>query len=159
MAHILEKTDKSLLNVFKDMLKTNEFRSQDELAFELTRKGFENISQSKVSRMLAKVGAIRARNANSKVIYQLPDELIVPKINFTLDTIVLSVKNNSSQIVLKTGPGGAQIIARIIDSLEDSFGVLGTIAGDDTVLIIPTETETISDITTKILELFSVSTH
>jgi transcriptional regulator of arginine metabolism len=159
MTVIFEKTDKSLLNTFKGMLKENEFRSQDELAYELSLRGFENISQSKISRMLAKVGAIRTRNANSKVIYQLPDELIVPKINFTLDTIALSVKNNGNQIVLKTGPGGAQLLARVLDSLEDSFGILGTIAGDDTVLVIPTKTDQINDITLKISELLRINTH
>lgn len=159
MSIIFEKTDKSLLNTFKGMLKENEFRSQDELAYELARRGFDNISQSKISRMLAKVGAIRTRNANSKVIYQLPEELIVPKINFTLDSIALSVDNNGYQIVLKTGPGGAQILARLLDSLEDSFGILGTIAGDDTILVIPADTDQINKITRKISELLRINMH
>jgi transcriptional regulator of arginine metabolism len=155
--NILEKRNKDLMQTFKSILKENKYRSQYQLAYELSIRGFENISQSKVSRMLSKVGAVRSRNAQSKVIYQLPDELIVPKINGSIDTIALSVENNGAQIVLKTGSGGASIIARVLDSLEDSFGVLGTIAGDDTVLIIPTDPNHIDKVTKSISDLFEIS--
>ena len=141
------------------MLKEKEYRSQYELVYDLSLKGFENISQSKVSRMLTKVGAIRTRNAKNKVIYQLTDQLVIPRINYAIDTIALTVNNNDSQIVLKTVAGGASIIARVLDSLEDSFGILGTISGDDTVFVVPSDTKRINEITKGISDLFSIPSY
>jgi len=137
MSVISAKPNTNLNDTFKRLLKEKEFRSQDELVYDLSLKGFENISQSKVSRLLSKVGAIKIRNAKNNVIYQSPEELFIPRVNFPIDTIVLSIKNNGTQIIMKTAAGGASIIARVLDSLEGSFGILGTISGDDTVLIVP----------------------
>lgn len=146
----------SLIDTFKLMLKEKEYRSQYELVYDLSLKGFENISQSKVSRMLTKVGAIRTRNAKNKIIYQLSDQQVIPRVNYAIETIALSVNNNNTQIVLKTAAGGASIIARVLDSLEDSFGILGTVSGDDTVFIVPLDTNRINEITKGISDLFSI---
>ena len=148
-----------LINTFKSMLKAKEYRSQGELVYELSQKGFENISQSKVSRLIRKVGAIRTRNAKNNIIYQLPGELLIPKVSFAIDTIVLSIKNNGTQIILKTAAGGASIIARVLDSLECSFGILGTISGDDTVLIVPVDTKIIDGVTQGVADLFRVPSY
>lgn len=159
MNDVTVSKDSDLITVFKIMLKEKEYESQDELAFELSLRGFENISQTKVSRMLAKVGAIRSRNTQNKVIYKLSDELDISRIKYAIDTIALSVKNNQTQIILKTGAGGGPLIAHVLDSLESSFGILGTISGGDTVLIVPSDTNRINDITEKISALFRISTH
>jgi transcriptional regulator of arginine metabolism len=159
MTVVSEHINISLIDTFKSMLKEKEYRSQYELVYDLSLKGFENISQSKVSRMLTKVGAIRTRNAKNKVIYQLTDQLVIPRINYAIDTIALTVNNNDSQIVLKTVAGGASIIARVLDSLEDSFGILGTISGDDTVFIVPSETKRINEVTKGISDLFSIPSY
>jgi len=159
MPAISANQNDDLINTFKSMLKAKEYRSQGELVYELSLKGFENISQSKVSRLLRKVGAVRTRNAKNNVIYQLADELLIPKVNFAIDTIVLSIKNNDAQIILKTAAGGASIIARVLDSLEGSFGILGTISGDDTVLIVPSDTKKINDVTKGISDLFRIPSY
>ncbi len=156
MTAISANQDSELISTFKSMLKEKEYRSQDELVYELSLKGFTKVSQSKVSRLLSKVGAIKIRNAKNDVIYQLPEELFIPRVNFPIDTIVLSIKNNGTQIILKTAAGGASIIARVLDSLEVSFGILGTIAGDDTVLIIPMDTKKIDGVTKAISDFFRV---
>jgi len=159
MTVVLENKNISLIDTFKLMLKEKEYRSQYELVYDLSLKGFDNISQSKVSRMLTKVGAIRTRSAKNKVIYQLSDQLAIPRVNYAIDTIALTVNNNDTQIVLKTVAGGASIIARVLDSLEDSFGILGTISGDDTVFIVPSDTNRITEITKGISDLFSISSY
>ena len=82
MSAILAKSNTNLIDTFKRLLKEKEFRSQDELVYDLSLKGFENISQSKVSRLLSKLGAIKTRHAKNNVIYQLPEELFIPKVNF-----------------------------------------------------------------------------
>jgi transcriptional regulator of arginine metabolism len=159
MTDILENKSSALITAFKVMLKEKEYRSQDELVFELSLRGFDNISQSKVSRMLAKVGAIKARNTQNKIVYKLPNELVMPRINCAIFTLALSVQNNGTQIILKTGAGGAPLVARVLDSLESSFGILGTIAGDDTVLIIPSYINKINDVTHNISVLLRITAH
>ncbi|RHW76124.1 ArgR family transcriptional regulator [Colwellia sp. RSH04] len=148
-----------LMNTFKVMLKEQKYRSQEELVYELVSRGFSNISQSKVSRMLTKVGAIRTRNAQNRIIYQLPDQLVIPKVDYAIYSIALTIKHNGYQIVLKTGSGGAPLIARVLDSLEESFGILGTISGDDSVLIIPSDVSKVDDITKRISTLFRLQVH
>lgn len=52
-----------LVRAFKALLKEEKFSSQGEIVLALQDQGFENINQSKVSRMLTKFGAVRTRNA------------------------------------------------------------------------------------------------
>jgi transcriptional regulator of arginine metabolism len=148
--------EKELVNVFKIMLKEQTFRSQDELAYALSQRGFANISQSKVSRLLAKVGAVKSRNANNTITYNLPEVLVIPKAKQAIETVALDLKHNQVQIVLKTGIGGAPLIARMLDSMQESVGIIGTIAGDDTVLIIPADTNRIEEISTTIRQLLDL---
>jgi len=148
--------EKELVQVFKIMLKEQTFRSQDELAYALSQRGFVNISQSKVSRLLAKVGAVKSRNANNTITYNLPEVLVIPKAKQAIETVALGLKHNEVQIVLKTGIGGAPLIARMLDSMQESVGIIGTIAGDDTVLIIPAEIKRIEEISTTIRQLLDL---
>lgn len=148
--------DKVLLPAFKALLKQGTFRSQDELAYALAQQGFANVSQSKVSRMLAKLGAIKIRNSHNEICYNLPDSLIIPKTKHAIETIALDLKHNGNQIILKTGTGGAPLMARVLDSLEESAGIMGTIAGDDTVLIIPEDINRIDDLAQMIIEMLGI---
>jgi transcriptional regulator of arginine metabolism len=148
--------EKQLLQVFKAMLKEQSFRSQDELAYALAQRGFANVSQSKVSRLLAKVGAVKSRNANNTITYNLPEMLVVPKAKHAIETVALEVKHNNVLIVVKTGIGGAPLIARMLDSMEESVGIIGTLAGDDTVLVIPNDIARIEQISDNIKELLGL---
>ena len=108
--------------------------------------------------MLAKLGAIKSRNAYNEICYTLPDSLIIPKTKHAIDTIALDLKHNGYQIILKTGTGGAPLMARVLDSLEVSIGIMGTIAGDDTVLIIPEDIEKIDEVAQAIIEMLEIPT-
>lgn len=150
------KEEQKLLTTFKALIKQGHFRSQDELAAALSKQGYENISQSKVSRMLAKLGAVKSRNVHNDVVYTVPDALIVPKTKHAIETIVLGLRHNNYQIVLKTGTGGAPLMARVLDTLEESIGIMGTIAGDDTVLIIPEDVDNIEQLAQYLIEMFEI---
>ncbi|REL27812.1 ArgR family transcriptional regulator [Thalassotalea euphylliae] len=153
-----QKEEQQLLQVFKSLIKQGSYRSQEELAFALAQQGFEHVSQSKVSRMLAKLGAVKTRNSQNEICYNLPDALIIPKTKHPIETIALDLKHNNYQIVLKTGTGGAPLMARVLDSLEESIGILGTIAGDDTVLIIPEDIAQIDAISQAIIDMLDIPT-
>lgn len=140
--------------VFKEMLSQEKFSSQVEIVQALQDQGFDNINQSKVSRMLTKFGAVRTRNAKSEMVYCLPAEISVPTTSSPLKNLVLDIDYNSSMVVIRTSPGAAQLIARLLDSIGKSEGILGSIAGDDTIFSTPTKGCTVKKLYQIILELF-----
>nr|3V4G_A Chain A, Arginine repressor [Vibrio vulnificus YJ016] len=148
-----EKQD-NLVRAFKALLKEERFGSQGEIVEALKQEGFENINQSKVSRMLTKFGAVRTRNAKMEMVYCLPTELGVPTVSSSLRELVLDVDHNQALVVIHTGPGAAQLIARMLDSLGKSEGILGVVAGDDTIFITPTLTITTEQLFKSVCELF-----
>lgn len=119
--------------------------------------GFSNINQSKVSRMLTKFGAIRTRNTRMEMVYCLPNEMSVPNTSSPLKNLVLDIDHNQLLIVVKTSPGAAQLIARLLDSVGKADGILGTIAGDDTIFITPTTGTSIDELMENVKRLFENS--
>ena len=146
-----------LSEAFKALLKEEKFVSQSEIVTALQEQGFENINQSKVSRMLSKFGAIRIRNTKMEMVYQLPNELSVPATSSPLKNLVVDIDHNDLLIVVKTSPGAAQLIARLLDSIGKSEGILGTIAGDDTIFITPTRGIEMDDLMQTVRLLFESS--
>ncbi len=144
----------ALVKSFKQLLKEERCGSQSEIVSALQAQGFDNISQSKVSRMLTKFGAVRTRNARQEMVYCLPAELGVPTASSQLKNLVVDVDHNESMIVIQTSPGSAQLIARLLDSFSKADGILGTIAGDDTIMVIPTRISHIRDTLKMINDLF-----
>ncbi|WP_373100613.1 MULTISPECIES: transcriptional regulator ArgR [Pasteurellaceae] len=151
-----EKSD-NLTAAFKALLAQERFGSQSEIVTALQQQGFNNINQSKISRMLNKFGAVRTRNTRMEMVYCLPNELSVPNTSSPLKNLVLDIDSNASLIVVKTSPGAAQLIARLLDSVGKAEGILGTIAGDDTIFITPTSGTEIKRLISNIQQLFENS--
>ena len=143
-----------LIKAFKDILKAENFGSQGDIVDALKTQNFDNISQSKVSRMLSKFGAVRTRNARGDMVYCLPPELGMPTARSPLRQLVLDIVHNNVMIIIRTSPGAAQLIARLLDSLSQKDGVLGTIAGDDTIFIAPSDINQIEEIRMRVEALF-----
>ncbi|MBJ2139043.1 transcriptional regulator ArgR [Paraglaciecola chathamensis] len=143
-----------LIRAFKDILKAENFGSQGDIVDALKTQNFDNISQSKVSRMLSKFGAVRTRNARGDMVYCLPPELGMPTARSPLRQLVLDIVHNNVMIIIRTSPGAAQLIARLLDSLSQKDGVLGTIAGDDTIFIAPSDINKIEEIRMRVEALF-----
>ncbi|AWW35293.1 arginine repressor [Mannheimia varigena] len=152
----MDKID-NLSEAFKSLLREEKFSSQSEIVAALQEMGFENINQSKVSRMLSKFGAVRTRNTKMEMVYQLPVELSVPTTSSPLKNLVVDIDYNEALIVVKTSPGAAQLIARLLDSMGKAEGILGTIAGDDTIFITPVRQVLVEDLIKNITELFETS--
>ncbi|WP_371188207.1 transcriptional regulator ArgR [Thalassotalea maritima] len=149
-----QQKQEALLNAFKELLKQEQFGSQGDIVDALKAQGFDNVSQSKVSRLLSKFGAVRTRNARQEMVYCLPAELGVPTAKSPLKQLVLDIESNEVMIIVRTSPGAAQLIARLLDSLGKADGVLGTIAGDDTIFISPTSVKDIKPIKDRLFLLF-----
>ena len=127
----------AMLEAFKALLREERYGSQGDIVDALKAQGFSNISQSKVSRLLSKYGAVRTRNARQEMVYCLPAELGIPSTRAPLTQLVLDIQHNDVMVIIRTTPGAAQLIARLLDSVGKQEGVLGTIAGDDTIFIAP----------------------
>jgi len=151
-----KQQESNLIQAFKKLLKEQCYGSQGQLADALAEQGFDNMSQAKISRLLSKLGAVKMRNTNSQIVYILPDELAIPKSKQPIESVILGVKHNGMQIILKTGIGGAPLISRMLDSLGEPVGILGTLAGDDTIFIAPTDINRIDEITQSIRDLLGI---
>lgn len=143
-----------LVRSFRQLLKEERCGSQSQIVAQLQEQGFESISQSKVSRMLGRFGAVRARNALNELVYCLPPELGKMDSSIAVKDLVEEIDHNGAMIVIKTSPGAAQMIARLLDSLGIKGGVMGCVAGDDTILVVPTDVKDIDEITGSISGLF-----
>ena len=143
-----------LIKAFRAILTAESCASQGDIVNILKSQGFDNISQSKVSRMLTKFGAVRMRNGLGEMVYSLPAELGIPTAKSPLKQLVLDVVHNNVMVVIRTSPGAAQLIARLLDSLSKKDGVLGTIAGDDTIFIAPADVSQIEKLRQYVENLF-----
>lgn len=156
MTSTRKKNEAELIAAFKALLNEQCYGSQSQLADALAEQGFKNMSQAKISRLLSKLGAVKMRNASDQVVYILPDELAIPKSRQAIQSVVVSVKHNNMQIIVKTGIGGAPLISRMLDSMGESAGILGTLAGDDTIFIAPIDVANIDKTTEDIKRLLDV---
>lgn len=119
--------------------------SQQELAALLADEGF-GVTQGTLSRDLVDLGAVKVRNARGEIVYALRDAEPGATVNRrarlgqVCGELLLSAEASAGLVVLKTPPGAAQYLASAIDggALEE---VLGTIAGDDTILVVARDPE------------------
>lgn len=106
----------------------------------LADKGFE-VTQATISRDLDAIGAARVK-MDGGYRYQLAGAVDVSPARAALaeavDEFVLSAATSGNLVVLRVPPGAAQFVASRIDAAHVD-GVLGTIAGDDTILVVADE--------------------
>jgi transcriptional regulator of arginine metabolism len=110
-------------------------RSQEELADRLAVLGVR-VTQATLSRDLEELGAVRLRGPAGSLVYALPPE---PPgrtaLARTAGEMLLSAEASGNLVVLRTPPGAAQLLASAIDRAV-LHAVLGTVGGDDTVLVV-----------------------
>jgi transcriptional regulator of arginine metabolism len=121
-----------------------------------------SISQSKISRLLHQIGAVKLVDNKGKTQYRLPHEAgLIHELTSTQEKTmigrwVLDVTANETLIVIHTTPGSAGMIARILDQHRESIGLLGTVAGDDTIFIAPMKISQIAITIAEISKLFEL---
>lgn len=140
-----EKAQRQL--AIKEIISSKDISSQEELAKELSRRGFE-VNQATLSRDLKELGIAKVSTPEG-VWYQLQPENEAHRLRALISYEIESIHANESLIVIKTLRGRASGVAEILDRL-DIPDILGTIAGDDTIFIAPTSTKKISAIVRRI---------
>jgi transcriptional regulator of arginine metabolism len=135
------------LAVLRQIIREGDATTQEEISEALRVKKFD-VTQSTVSRDLRRIGAVKTTTPEGEISYYLPEEMqtLAPILNHDFSGLVTEIQSNESMIVIHTTPGSASLIARHIDAMRASFGVLGTIAGDDAIFIVPTSVKKISSI-------------
>jgi transcriptional regulator of arginine metabolism len=100
-------------------------------------------TQATVSRDLEELGAVKVRMPGGDTVYaipELPKDRVAPEdhLRRVLGDWVVEVSHSGNIIVLRTPPGSAHVVASALDraGLED---VIGTVAGDDTIMVVASE--------------------
>jgi transcriptional regulator of arginine metabolism len=143
------------LNIIREVLTQTPVGSQDELRRKLRRRGI-HVTQATLSRDIHELQLLKGPRG-----YALPNGMGAaataaeeeddqpPSLREMMDSFGLRVIQAMNQVVLKTVMGGAQPVAAALD-LEGWPEIAGTIAGDDTVLIICTDTRQASEVATRL---------
>jgi transcriptional regulator of arginine metabolism len=130
-----------------DIVTAHPVRSQTELADLLLDHGVR-VTQATLSRDLVELDAVKVRGADGALVYAVPGEggdrtVSAPRESSAgrdrlarlCGELLVSAEASANLVVLRTPPGAAQFLASAFDK-ADLGDVLGTIAGDDTVLVI-----------------------
>ena len=133
------------------ILSREQVRSQEELADLLARQSGVQVAQATLSRDLDELGVVKLRAAGGTLVYALPDgpdgpggpgdplsgplTAVPPRLVRYLGELLTAAEASANLVVLRTPAGAAQFLASVIDHAALP-AILGTVAGDDTVLVI-----------------------
>jgi len=124
------------------LLEAHAVASQADLVELLAETGVE-ATQATVSRDLEELGAVKVRVPGGETVYALPElpvHQVAPEdhLRRVLGEWVVEVAHSANLVVLRTPPGSAHVVGSALDR-SGFAGVLGTVAGDDTVLVVASE--------------------
>lgn len=130
-------TKKERLDVICRLIRTETIGNQEELLRKLEAAGFQ-VTQATLSRDIKQLNVIKVHDGNGDYVYRLPDYSINMQYQNGQTRHHPNIEFSGNLAVVKTRPGYAMGIASDIDT-HSPYEILGTIAGDDTILIIPRE--------------------
>lgn len=145
------KNKNSRLDAIKILISSKEIGSQDELLNELKAEGFE-LTQATLSRDLKQLKVAKAASMNGNYVYVLPNNTMYKRMTevksaseMLQTTGFISIRFSGNLAVIRTRPGYASSIAYDIDN-SNIDSILGTIAGDDTILLVIKENAIRTDV-------------
>lgn len=149
-----------------ELVLSRPIRSQQELRELLLQDGID-VTQATLSRDLDDLGATKVPYSGGGIVYavpgeggdtslQTPDEETVSgaRLSRIGADLVVSVDHSGNLVVIRTPPGGAQFLASHIDHTVLP-GVIGSIAGDDTVLLVTRALDGGQDVAERLLDLIN----
>lgn len=148
-----------------DLLSREEVGSQSGLAELLAAEGFA-VTQATLSRDLVDLQAEKVRGASGALVYAVPpeggdmragraaptSELLDSRLGRLAQEVLVSAESSGNLVVVRTPPGAAQFLGSALDRSQFP-GVLGTIAGDDTILLITSSPDGGEDLRDRLLDL------
>ncbi|MBL8931534.1 MAG: arginine repressor [Kineosporiaceae bacterium] len=146
-AAVTASTKTARHRVIVDLVRRHAIRSQVELAELLAEQGVV-ATQATLSRDLVELGAVKVRHPGGGLIYAVPgeggdrtpqaglaQEVLDARLARVCAEVLVTAEASANLVVLRTPPGAAQFLASAIDA-SHLLSVLGTIAGDDTILVV-----------------------
>ena len=145
-------TKKERLRIILEVIEENEIGNQEELTDFLNKKGYA-VSQATISRDIKELNLIKAdgKNIKSKYVKFSAGENVAPKIIELFKHVTVSISTVNNLIIIKTLSGNAGTAGMAIDGMHFPQ-VMGSIAGDDTLLVI-TKNESDAQIIVKSLRM------
>ncbi|WP_265523381.1 arginine repressor [Oerskovia flava] len=151
-----------------ELVRHQEIHSQAELAKALAADGV-SVTQATLSRDLIELRAEKVRTSSGSLVYAVPGEGGDRSVQAAADTeylaarlarlcaeLLVSAEASGNLVVLRTPPGAANFLASAIDHSVFT-GVLGTIAGDDTVLVVARDPDGGEELAHRFLALSSTA--
>jgi len=137
-----------------EVIENNVVETQEELV-ELLRESGINVTQATISRDIKELNLIKVPAAAGHYKYAMPFERglgnALERLERMFKDSVLQVEDSENLIVIKMLPGTAQGLASIIDSLKWQE-IIGTVAGDDTILVVVKPKEMVAEVKRRFLE-------
>ena len=125
------------------LIAEHEIETQDDLISMLNAEGYK-VTQSTISRDIRELKVSKVLGAGGKYRYAIPE--VAPsvhsgKLKNAYSSAIISIETAENIIVVRTHPGLAQAVAAGIDSMHIK-GILGCVAGDDTILTVARDANT-----------------
>lgn len=138
----MPSTRRARQSLIEELLVNELIGSQSLLRTRLAESGID-VTQATLSRDLDDIGAVKVKDASGKQVYRVPEPSEITaatqgarvSLERWASEVLVCVARAFNQLVLRTPPGAAQLLASSIDRAALD-GVLGCIAGDDTVLVV-----------------------
>jgi transcriptional regulator of arginine metabolism len=145
------------LQAVEALVQEHRVYSQEQLRELLVERGFD-VTQATLSRDIRELRLIKVPDAEGGTAYTLPPEAWEksPALLRLLPILFIGVEGSMNLLVIKTLVGGAQPVAEAID-WEEWSEVLGTLAGDDTILVILRDPAHLATVQKRIEELAGIS--
>jgi len=134
-----------------DLLDEGSVESQDSLQHRLERKGFD-VGQATLSRDIHELKLVKGPEGYRRNGASLGAEGVLPSVMHLARQFVVEIRQAQNLLVVKTTVGSAQPVAAALDASRWP-GIVGTIAGDDTVLVIATDKRQAQALARRIREL------
>lgn len=131
------------------IIRNKEISTQDELARELNQLGIQT-TQVTLSRDIRELGLVKTAEGYR----QLQTETGGPQLAEVVSDFLLDIRVAQNLVVLRTSPGHANPLAVALDR-EDLEEVVGTVAGDDTVLVITPDNNKATAFRQRMIEMMS----
>lgn len=122
-----------------DLLDGGPVESQDSLQRQLEHKGFD-VGQATLSRDIRELKLVKGPEGYRRADESLGAESVLPSVMHLVHQFVVEIRQAQNLLVIKTTVGSAQPVAAALDASRWPE-VVGTIAGDDTVLVIAADSK------------------
>ena len=136
----------------QELIAREVIRTQEELAERLREEGFE-VTQATVSRDIKELGLVKVPTPGDEYRYALAVEShptnYLERLKRLLRETVVSVNDSENLVLIRTIPGNAHALASLIDG-SDWPDIIGTVAGDDTILLVVKPKEATAEVLARI---------